>query len=182
MLLAALIPLLVVCQSARAVHSLTMGDSMMDQTGRCRCGDVEFQAKGKILFRHLCHCRACAWAASVTPVHIVGVGMPKPTYHKGEDKVVITKGLGKMLHARCSECGTQVYQKPGGQDNFVALFPPTFHIGGEDSIDQRLPVKYLPKFHANYENRARDTDDSIPKFKTYPPDNEMNHDGTFKDN
>jgi hypothetical protein len=48
--------------------------------------------------------------------------------------------------------------------------------------DQRLPAKYLPTFHANYENRARDMDDSIPKFQTYPPNNEMNHDGTVKDN
>ena len=160
----------------------SVADLMMDQTGRCMCGAVQFHAKGKMLFRQLCHCRACTWAASVTPVHIVGVGIPKLDYQKGEDKVVVTKGLGNMLHARCSECGTQVYQKPSNMDSMVALFPPTFHIGGEDSVDQRLPAKYLPTSHTNYENRARDIDDSLPKFKCWPPGNEMNNDGTLKEN
>ena len=154
---------------------------IMDQFCRCMCGKIKFQAKGKLLFQQLCHCRACSWAASVTPVHIVGVGISKPAYQSGEGMVVVTPGVGNMLHARCSECGTQIYQKPGGQDNFIALFPPTFHIGGDDSIDQKLPDKYLPTIHANYENRARDAEDSIPKYKTYPPENEMNADGTLKE-
>lgn len=162
----------------------TMGDDLnaMDQTGRCTCGAVEFRAKGKIVFNQLCHCRACSWAASATPVHIIGCGMPKLEYTKGEDKVEVKKGLGRMIHGRCSECGTQIYQKPSHIDSMVALFPTTFHIGGDDSIYQKLPVKFHPTIHVQYENRAMDVQDALPKFMTNPGagGNEVNNDGTMK--
>lgn len=153
-------------------------EQLIDQIGRCLCGAVEFRAKGKVVFNELCHCRACAWAASVTPVHVIGVEMPKLMYNKGEDKVLVRRGLGTMVHGRCSDCLTQVFQKPQDEP-YVAIFPPTFHIGGDDSIGQKLPVKYLPTEHTNYENRARDFEDCLPKFKTMGPENPMNNDGTF---
>ncbi|CAB9527104.1 Glutathione-dependent formaldehyde-activating enzyme [Seminavis robusta] len=154
-------------------------DFVIDQTGRCICGAVEFHAKGKLAFSELCHCRACAWAASVTPVHVIGVEISELDYKTGKDKVVVVNGLGKMIHGRCSQCMTQVFQKPQGE-NYVALFPPTFRIGGDDSLEQKLPDYYLPRMHTNYENRARDATDSLPKFKTFPPDNEVNADGSLK--
>eukprot|EP00978_Attheya_sp_CCMP212_P033976 scaffold140115_cov44-Attheya_sp.AAC.3 len=107
----------------------------------------------------------------------LGVEMSNLIYSKGEDNVIVTKGLGKMVHGRCSQCMAQVYQKPEGESYF-AVFAPTFHIGGDESefIDQKLPnkFKYLPKMHTNYENRARDFEDSLPKYKTFPPENPMN--------
>lgn len=158
----------------------------IDETGRCLCGAVKFRVRGQIQFSELCHCRACSWAASVSPVHILGVestaGMPIIEYLSGADEVVVTKGLGTMRHARCSECMAQVYQTPDvDSKSFVALFPPTFHIGGEDSVQQKLPEEYLPQYHSNYENRARDVEDSLPKYKTFPTDNEMNNDGSLKE-
>lgn len=158
--------------------------SFVDQTVQCLCGAVEFRVQGKLLFSELCHCRACSWAASVSPVHLVGVAAPTISYAKNassEDHIRVTKGLGKMTHARCTECMAPVYQKPAGA-NFVALFPPTFYIGNSrDSVEQKLPAKYLPQYHANYENRTRDYADSIPKYKTFPSlGNEMNNDGTLK--
>lgn len=146
------------------------------------CGAVQFRACGEILFNQLCHCRSCGWAASTTPVHIIGVKTPSLEYSNGSgsDKVIVTKGHGNLEHARCKECLTQVYQKPKGMDNLVAVFPPTFHIGGDDSIDQKLPPMYLPNHHANYENRAMDCHDNLPKFKCFGPE-EMNNDGTLKE-
>ncbi|CAB9518651.1 Glutathione-dependent formaldehyde-activating enzyme [Seminavis robusta] len=113
------------------------------------------------------------------PVHVIGVEISELDYKTGKDKVVVVNGLGKMIHGRCSQCMTQVFQKPQGE-NYVALFPPTFRIGGDDSLEQKLPDYYLPRMHTNYENRARDATDSLPKFKTFPPDNEVNADGSLK--
>ncbi|CAB9502794.1 Glutathione-dependent formaldehyde-activating enzyme [Seminavis robusta] len=154
-----------------------MSDDKVDQKGRCVCGAVEYHVQGDLLFCFLCHCRACSWALSVSPVHLVGVKATME-YTKGQDKVVITKGLGKMILGRCKDCLVPLYQKPEDAP-FVALFPPAFHIGGEDSLDQKLPDKYHPKCHMNYENRAMDANDSLPKYKTGPPNNQMNNDGSL---
>mmetsp|Transcript_19021 Transcript_19021/g.28706 ORF Transcript_19021/g.28706 Transcript_19021/m.28706 type:complete len:83 (+) Transcript_19021:217-465(+) len=62
---------------------------------------------------------------------------------------------------------------------FFAIFPPTFHIGGDDSICQKLSDKYLPIMHTNYENRSRDYEDSLPKYQTFPPNNRVNNDGSL---
>ena len=151
---------------------------MIDQVGKCLCGAVEFHAEGQILFNELCHCRACTWAASVSPVHLIGA--ERLTFTKGKDKVVIIQGLGTMIHARCCDCMSLLYQRPKEESCF-AVFPPTFHIGGDHATYQKLPNQYLPTMHANYENRQRDYEDSLPKYKSFPPHNQMNNDGSLLD-
>ena len=43
---------------------------LINQTCQCLCGNIKFRIKGKMVFNELCHCRACAYAASVTPVQV----------------------------------------------------------------------------------------------------------------
>lgn len=153
----------------------------IDQFGRCLCGAVEYRATGKIILNALCHCRACKWAFSCTPIHAIGLNAPLPEFTKGEDKIVVAKGHGKMIHGRCSECHVPLYQKPGEDYPFVAVFPATFVFDNRDSVDQKLPEKYVPKIHINYENRARDAEDKLPKFRKWPQQGEeMNNDGSLK--
>lgn len=42
-------------------------------TGQCNCGALRFRASGPIRFNVLCHCRNCARARGVSPVHILAV-------------------------------------------------------------------------------------------------------------
>lgn len=123
--------------------------NVIHQIGKCVFGAVEFHATGQI-FNSLWHCRACSWAASVSPVHLVGA--ETLSIRKGEEKLFVAKGLRTIIHALCSECMT-IYQRPQAE-SFFAIFPPTFHIGGDDSIFQKLFDKYLPMMHTNYKNRS----------------------------
>lgn len=78
-----------------------------------------------------------------------------------------------MIHGRCSECMVPLYQKPEESFPFVAVFPPTFV-----SRDQKLPANCQPQMHINYEKRVRDVDDDLPKFKTWPFEEECHKDGS----
>jgi hypothetical protein len=148
----------------------------IDQMGRCLCGAVEFRAKGPIILNSLCHCQSCASAAASTPVHFIAIRAPLPEITKGHDKVTVAPGHGRMVHGRCSECLAPIYQKPSESYPFVAVFPPTF----VDLADQKLPPKYQPQMHINYEKRSRDADDDLPKFKTWPFEEECHRDGSVR--
>jgi hypothetical protein len=124
----------------------------------------------------------------MSPVHVIAVE-PASAFEFTEGAEFVTKDTdgteyghgcansndyGKMIHAFCSKCGVQVYQQPDGKD-FHSIFPTNFHI--EDEGNCRLPEKYLPKAHINYENRQYDWCDNLPKFKGFPPEPMVDNQG-----
>lgn len=129
------------------------------------------------MFNHLCHCRACSRARSMSPVHIMGISNDDFTWTKGEEHLTVAKGQGKMIHGFCSLCGTALYQHPDGA-RFKALFPVCFHINDpEDPKSCILHDELKPTMHANYENRVFDWHDSLPKYKVDPPGPRMENNG-----
>ena len=74
-----------------------------------------------------------------------------------------------------------LYQKPGPDYPFVALFPTSFVVGDDENSPQKLPDSLLPKMHINYENRARDAHDTLPKYRKWPWEGEMTNDGVSKE-
>ena len=52
--------------------------------------------------------------------------------------------------------------------------------GYVDGRCNKLPDNLKPTAHINYENRMWDFSDSLPKFAAFPPNNQMNNDGTLK--
>ncbi|CAM9271069.1 unnamed protein product [Ectocarpus fasciculatus] len=140
----------------------------MNQSGQCLCGGVQFKVvDAPILFSALCHCRACARARGMSPVHLVGVPVAKFYIVEGEELLREAEGHGRMVHGNCSKCGTGVYQAPK-DTGFRALFPATFQIQcGEEGKCCLLPSEYLPTVHVNYENRLFDWHDQLPKYKEH---------------
>ena len=139
----------------------------IEDNGACRCRSVKYKVKGNVLFNALCHCKACCHNRGMSPVHLIGIS-PASAFEISEGAELLTKtnGYGKMRHAFCSKCGVMVNQHPDGAD-FYAVLPTNFHI--EDGVNCKLPEKYLPKAHVNYENRQYDSCDKLPKFKVFPP-------------
>ena len=145
-----------------------MSDDEFTATGHCVCGAVAFTVKGKKMFSVLCHCRACSRARGMSPVHLVGFPVEAFEYERGEDMVNIGSGLGKMLHAFCSSCGTGLYQCPEGA-GFRAVYPTNFHMSCSTDNEKEvlLPPCLLPATHINYENRLFDWHDPLPKFQVW---------------
>ena len=148
----------------------------IEDSGSCHCRSVKYKVKGNMIFNMFCHCKACCHNRGMSPVHLLGVTPPEGLeIIEGANFLTTTKGYGKMVHAFCSKCGGMIYQCPGLDANFRAILPTNFHI--EDGVNCKLPEKYLPKAHANYENRQRDFHDSLPKFKCFPPNGMVDNQG-----
>ena len=152
-----------------------MSESIQD-TGSCHCRSVKYKVNGNVMFNCFCHCKACCHSRGMSPVHLIGISPPEALeFTEGKELLTKTKGYGKMVHAFCSKCGTMVYQCPGEDVNFRAILPTNFHI--EDGVNCKLPEKYLPKAHVNYENRQYDSCDKLPKFKCFPPTGMVDNQG-----
>ena len=149
----------------------------IEDIGACHCRGVKYKVSGKVIMNALCHCKACGHNRGMNPVHLIGVTPPEGVeITEGKELLTTAKGYGTLRHTFCSKCSCMIYQCPEGA-NFRAILPTNFHI--EDGVVCKLPEKYLPKFHVNYENRHYDWGDTLPKFKCFPPngkvDNQGNH-------
>ena len=147
----------------------------IEDSGACQCRSVKFKVSGNIMMNGLCHCKACSHNRAMSPVHLLVVTPPEAvTITEGAEFITTANGYGKLRHVFCSKCGCLVYQYPEGA-NFRALLPTNFHI--EDGVVCKLPEKYMPKMHVNYENRHYDWCDSLPKFKVFPPGGKVDNQG-----
>ena len=151
---------------------------IIEDNGACQCRSIKYRVKGKMVMSALCHCKACSHNRGMSPVHLIGVSPPEALQIiEGAELLTKTKGYGSIIHAFCSKCGVMVYQHPDGAD-FRAILPTNFHI--EDGVNCKLPKKYLPQIHVNYENRQYDACDQLPKFKCFPPKGLMDNEGHLK--
>ena len=139
----------------------------IEDFGACHCRSIKYNVSGTIILNAYCHCKSCAHNRAMSPVHLIGVTPPEGIeITEGEKFLETTKGYGKMVHTFCAKCGCMIYEYPEGA-TFRAILPTNFHI--EDGVCCKLPEKYMPKSHINYENRQYDWHDQLPKFKVFPP-------------
>ena len=67
-----------------------------------------------------------------------------------------------MEHAFCDQCGCGLYQSPKNAP-FRAVYPPNMRF--EDGpLLSTLPDDWKPRYHTNYDNRAMDLADGLPKY------------------
>jgi len=149
-----------------------------DIKGKCNCGKLTFELNGAAMMNCLCHCNACSSGlGSSCSIHLYVV--PTAENYKiteGEEYLKKFDVSGSLKCWRCTECGSPVYQAPEGAD-FRAFYPRTFE-GYVDGKVNTLPDHLKPKFHINYENRMWDSNDELPKFACFPPDNMVQNDGS----
>ena len=112
------------------------------------------------------------------PVHLYAMKDGQWKITEGEEHIKKFEGTGKLRVWKCWECGTGLYQGPEGMP-FRAFYPRNFD-GYIEGKSNKLPEKWVPATHINYENRMWDFNDEIPKFAAFPPNNPLNNDGTPK--
>ncbi|VEU33689.1 unnamed protein product [Pseudo-nitzschia multistriata] len=146
--------------------------------GTCKCGTVKFELNGAPMMNALCHCNNCTTVnGNVCPVHLyLAATSENWKIVEGEDNLKKFSGSGSLKIWRCTSCGSPVMQGPETVP-FRAFFPRTF-LGYVDGKCNKVPDNLKPAMHINYENRAWDVNDDLPKFAAFPPDNMVNSDGT----
>lgn len=97
-------------------------------TGRCLCGEVQYQSAGPMLFSVVCHCRDCQRASGSSGVPVMGVPKASFTFSGPVKQSRTTGGSGHpAIRNFCSECGSLLFGTPESEPALV-----TIYVGGLD--------------------------------------------------
>ncbi len=81
----------------------------MQLTGRCYCGDIEYEVSGDPVVRVQCHCRECQYLSGGGPNFTIGMPADGFKYTKGEPKRFSRSDLENAVTREfCPRCGTQI--------------------------------------------------------------------------
>ena len=134
-------------------------------TGRCFCGEVQFEVTGQPAAMGYCHCESCrTWSAG--PVNAFSLWNP--------ENLKITRGAQSIAgfaktpasnRKWCTKCGGHLFtDHPQWKlvDIYAALLP---------------QLKFEPGVHVHYQETVLPMHDGKPKFKDIPA--EMGGSGTL---
>jgi hypothetical protein len=134
-------------------------------TGRCFCGEVQFEVTGQPAAMGYCHCESCrTWSAG--PVNAFSLWNP--------ENLAITRGAQSIAgfaknpasHRKwCTKCGGHLFtEHPQWKlvDIYAALLP---------------QLEFEPGVHVHYQETVLPMRDGKPKFKDIPA--EMGGSGTL---
>jgi hypothetical protein len=168
----------------------------INMEGQCKCGKLKFRVDGNLAAAFLCHCHMCRrYYSQGTPQHILWV--------RPETAVTITEGeeyhaswtMEKLSHNLRGEstqhfascCGTPInvnFSDPNG--DFTLMWPYNFNYPEWGDLKTGRGAKarhgiiemFRPRFHAHYENRSHDHEDTLPKLADiWLPDMPMMNNG-----
>jgi len=134
-------------------------------TGRCFCGEVQFEVTGQPAAMGYCHCESCrTWSAG--PVNAFSLWNP--------ENLRITKGAQSIGgFAKTPQSDRKWCTKCGGH-----LFTDHPHWKLVDIYAALLPqLKFEPGVHVHYQETVLPMRDGKPKFKDIPA--EMGGSGTL---
>ena len=134
-------------------------------TGRCFCGEVQFEVTGQPAAMGYCHCESCrTWSAG--PVNAFSLWNP--------ENLRITRGAQSIAgYAKTPQSNRKWCSKCGGH-----LFTDHPHWKLVDIYAALLPqLKFEPGVHVHYQETVLPMRDGKPKFKDIPA--EMGGSGTL---
>ena len=134
-------------------------------TGRCFCGEVQFEVTGQPAAMGYCHCESCrTWSAG--PVNAFSLWNP--------ENLRITRGAQSIAgYAKTPQSNRKWCSKCGGH-----LFTDHPHWKLVDIYAALLPqLKFEPGVHVHYQETVLPIRDGKPKFKDIPA--EMGGSGTL---
>ena len=131
----------------------------MNITGRCYCGDIQYQAETQSNHIVVCHCTDCQRMSS-GPFRAVVVTLPNTlTFTQGEPKeyVKTAQSGNKRAQGFCSNCGTALYATNEARENRVyglrlgsvdqrAEFTPTSQIWARSTLPWLNDLVHVPAF------------------------------------
>ncbi len=84
----------------------------MDFSGRCYCGNIQYQASGDPVIKVQCHCRECQYVSGGSANVTIGMPAAGFKYTKGTPKRFARADLkNPVTREFCPDCGTQVLSK-----------------------------------------------------------------------
>lgn len=129
-----------------------MAASHSPKSGRCRCGQVQFEVSSEPLMTMACHCTGCqrmtASAFSLSTLY------PSQSFTITSGRPAIGGLHGKTRHYFCSYCMSWLFTRPEGLEDFVNVratlmddarfFSPFL----ETYTDEKLPWATTPARHS----------------------------------
>ena len=134
-------------------------------TGRCFCGEVQFEVTGQPAAMGYCHCESCrTWSAG--PVNAFSLWNPENLkITRGAQSIAGFAGTPQSHRKWCTKCGGHLFtDHPHWKlvDIYAALLP---------------QLKFEPGVHVHYQETVLPMRDGKPKFKDIPA--EMGGSGTL---
>ncbi len=145
---------------------------MTTYQGSCSCGAVKFHLEGEPLFTQYCHCNKCREIASRSQRDSDKIGYnftaayltPKLTMISGEDDLeIISRNTSDLF--LCKHCGSLIYGISQDPDKQAGI---GVNINNIPFPNKSFPDSFKPDKHIFYQDRSKDVDDELPKFKDAP--------------
>merc|ERR1712086_1001056 len=149
--------------------------------GACKCGKLKFQVDGTLAASFLCHCHMCRkYWSQMCPTHTLwvqpatAVSVTSGSEHvKSWTVEKLSRNLRGQANVNfCGSCGTPInveFSDPNA--TFTLMWPKNFSLdewgdttGKGDKSRHGFVDMFKPRFHAHYENRSYDFEDSLPKL------------------
>lgn len=94
----------------------------MHLTGRCYCGNIQYEVKGDPIFKAQCHCRECQYLSGGGPNFTIAMPDEEFKYTKGSPRHFTRSDIDNAVTREfCSTCGTQILTRGAGLPNAVLL-------------------------------------------------------------
>src|SRR5919205_2648258 len=78
-------------------------------TGRCECGETEYEVADEFLYAMNCHCSNCRAHTGSAFKAFAGIEQTKLKVTKGADRLLVWRDPDGKNHARCGVCGSPLY-------------------------------------------------------------------------
>ena len=127
--------------------------------GRCLCGKLRLELKGKPLWVPHCHCESCRRNTGSAVATFVGYRKEQLAYTRGKRKFY-TSSPG-VQRGFCADCGTPMTYEADRCPDEVHL-----HISTLDN-----PGAYRPRAHVFFAERVpwMDLEDDLPRYEGLAP-------------
>jgi hypothetical protein len=128
----------------------------MVHTGRCFCGEIQFQVSGEPVAMGYCHCDSCRhWSAG--PVNAFTLWkLSALNVLRGASRIGTFNKSPGSVRKWCTSCGGHLFTDHpllGLVDVYAALLP---------------TLRFEPNLHVHYQETVLRLHDSKPKFKDLP--------------
>lgn len=94
----------------------------MPMTGRCYCGNVQYEVEGDPIFKGQCHCRECQYISGGAPNMALGMADAGFRWTKGQPKTFQRADLDNGVERDfCGDCGTHLGSRPPTMPGTIIL-------------------------------------------------------------
>ena len=132
----------------------------MTRTGRCLCGEVQYELAGDLPPLVNCHCQYCRRAHGAAFVTIAWVPRSAFVFTAGEDSVTRHSVMaGEAYRCFCSACGSRLFSGSTSETGVITLVVSTLD-------DDSHPG---PVLHLNLESKAswHVITDELPQYQRF---------------